>query len=80
MFVDYVERTVPIYGHRGEEAFRAYLLGSGAVRTWKRRAAKPLPDLGAAATIIVPDSPRVGVTRANRYEPELQRSPRSTVP
>jgi hypothetical protein len=29
---------------------------------------------GAAPTIIVPDNPKVGVTRADRYEPDLQRS------
>src|SRR5688572_23802307 len=29
---------------------------------------------GAAPTILVPDNPRVGVTKADRYEPELQRS------
>jgi transposase len=29
---------------------------------------------GHAPTILVPDNPRVGVTKADRYEPELQRS------
>jgi transposase len=29
---------------------------------------------GRAPTILVPDNPRVGVTKADRYEPELQRS------
>jgi hypothetical protein len=29
---------------------------------------------GYAPTILVPDNPRAGVTKADRYEPELQRS------
>lgn len=35
---------------------------------------RALEYYGAAPTIFVPDNPRVGVTRADRYEPELQRS------
>ncbi len=29
---------------------------------------------GSSPTILVPRNPRVGVTKADRYEPELQRS------
>src|ERR1700736_1502560 len=89
MFVDYAGRTVPIYGYGGVEAFRAHLFvaamgASGcayaeATRTeslpdWLGSHVRALEFYGAAPTIIVPDNPKVGVTRADRYEPELQRS------
>jgi transposase len=35
---------------------------------------RALEFYGNAPTILVPDNPKVGVTRADRYEPELQRS------
>jgi len=40
-------------------------------RLWSQLRA--LEYYGAASTILVPDDSRVGVTRAARYEPELQR-------
>jgi transposase len=89
LFIDYAGRTVPIYGMRGEEAFRAQLFvcamgASGyaymeATRSqglcdWLASHVRALEFYGAAPTILVPDNPKVGVTRADRYEPELQRS------
>jgi len=89
MFVDYAGRTVPILGYGGVEAYRAHLFvtamgASGcayaeATRTeslpdWLGSHVRALEFYGAAPTIIVPDNPKVGVTRADRYEPELQRS------
>ncbi|MGH7877864.1 MAG: IS21 family transposase [Candidatus Binataceae bacterium] len=89
LFVDYAGRTVPIYGRSGEEAFRAHLfvsaMGASGCAYMEATRSETLPDwlgshvraleyYGAAPTIIVPDNPRVGVTRADRYEPELQRS------
>ena len=89
LFVDYAGRTVPILGHGGTEAYRAHLFvtamgASGcayaeATRTeslpdWLGSHVRALEFYGAAPTIIVPDNPKVGVTRADRYEPELQRS------
>ena len=89
LFVDYAGRTVPIYGAHGEESFRAQLficaLGASgyayaeATRTqtlpdWLASHVRALEFYGMAPTIIVPDNPKVGVTRADRYEPELQRS------
>jgi transposase len=35
---------------------------------------RALEFYGACPTVLVPDNPKVGVTRADRYEPELQRS------
>lgn len=89
LFVDYAGRTVPIYGRSGEEAFRAQLfvsaMGASGCAYAEATRSQQLPDwlashvraleyYGAAPTIFVPDNPRVGVTRADRYEPELQRS------
>ncbi len=89
LFVDYAGRTVPIYGASCEEAFRAAIfvgaLGASgyayaeATRTatlpdWLGSHVRMLEFYGASPTILVPDNPRVGVTKADRYEPELQRS------
>jgi transposase len=89
LFVDYAGRTVPIYGGAGRVAFQAQLFiaamgASGcayaeATRTqtlsdWLGSHVRALEFYGAAPTIIVPDNPKVGVTRADRYEPDLQRS------
>jgi transposase len=89
LFVDYAGRTVPIYGARGEEAFRAHLfvsaMGASGCAYAEATRSESLPDwlashvralefYGAAPTILVPDNPKVGVTRADRYEPDLQRS------
>src|SRR5487761_2270945 len=89
LFVDYAGRTVPIYGTSCEEAFRASLfvgaLGASgyayveATRTatlpdWLGSHVRMLEFYGSSPTILVPDNPRVGVTKADRYEPELQRS------
>ncbi len=89
LFVDYAGRTVPIWGRSGEEAFRAQLFVSAmgasgcayaeATRTqslpdWLGSHVRALEYYGAAPTIFVPDNPRVGVIRADRYEPQLQRS------
>src|SRR5271166_3293502 len=89
LFVDYAGRTVPIYGATCEEMFRAALfvgaLGASgyayaeATRTatlpdWLGSHVRMLEFYGASPTILVPDNPRVGVTKADRYEPELQRS------
>jgi transposase len=80
---------VPIYGVHGEESFRAQLfigaLGASGYAYAEATRTQTLPDwlashvrvlefYGMAPTIIVPDNPKVGVTRADRYEPQLQRS------
>ena len=89
LFVDYAGRTVPIYGAACEEAFRASLfvgaLGASgyayaeATRTatlpdWLGSHVRMLEFYGSSPTILVPDNLRVGVTKADRYEPQLQRS------
>jgi transposase len=89
MFVDYAGRTVPIYGYGGQVAFQAHLfisaMGASGCAYAEATRSETLPDwlgshvralefYGVAPTIIVPDNPKVGVTRADRYEPDLQRS------
>jgi transposase len=89
LFVDYAGRTVPIYGASAEESYRASLfvgaLGASgyayaeATRTaslpdWLGSHVRMLEYYGASPTILVPDNPRVGVSKADRYEPQLQRS------
>jgi transposase len=89
LFVDYAGRTVPIYGVHGEEAFRAHLFvtamgasgcayaeatRSESLADWLASHVRALEFYGAAPTILVPDNPKVGVTKADRYEPDLQRS------
>lgn len=89
LFVDYAGRTVPIYGATCEEAYRAAIfvgaLGASGYAYAEATRTASLPDwlgshvrmlnfYGAAPTILVPDNLRVGVTKADRYEPQLQRS------
>jgi transposase len=89
LFVDYAGSTVPIWGASGQELYRAQLFVSAlgasgyayaeATRTeslpdWLGSHVRALAFYGASPTILVPDNPKVGVTKANRYEPDLQRS------
>ena len=85
----YAGPTVPVYGMRGDEAYRAHIfvcaLGASGYAYAEATRTETLPDwlgahvralgyYGAAPSILVPDNPRVGVTKADRYEPVLQRS------
>jgi len=89
LFIDYAGPTVPVYGMRGDEAYRAHIfvcaLGASGYAYAEATRTETLPDwlgahvralgyYGAAPSILVPDNPRVGVTKADRYEPVLQRS------
>ena len=84
LFIDYAGRTVPIYGYGGVEAFQAHLfitaLGASGYAYAEATRSETLPDwlgshvrafeyYGCAPTILVPDNPKVGITRADRYEP-----------
>ena len=89
VFVDYAGSTVAIYDARCEESYRAHIFVSAvgasgyayaeATRTmslpdWLASHVRMLEFYGASPAILVPDNPRVGVTKADRYEPQLQRS------
>lgn len=89
LFVDYAGRQVPIYGAQDEPALYASVFvavwGASnytyaeATRTqslpdWLGSHVRALTVSGGAPAIFVPDNPKVGVTKADRYEPILQRS------
>ena len=87
LFVDFPGRTIAIYDEAiGEKAFDAELLvavlgASGylfaeAVRSqqlihWVAAHVHAFEALGGAPAILVPDNLRSGVTRAHRYEPDV---------
>lgn len=89
LFVGYAGRQVPIYGAHGEPLLWASVFvavwGASnytyaeATRTqslpdWLGSHVRALTASGGAPAIFVPDNPKVGVTKADRYEPILQRS------
>jgi transposase len=89
LFVDYAGPTVPIHHAWGEVAFDASIfvsaLGASSYAFAEATRTQALPDwlgshvrafayYGGAPAILVPDNPKVGVTKADRYEPVLQRS------
>lgn len=87
LFVDFPGRTIPIYDERsGEKAFDAELfvavLGASnylyaeATRSqelvhWVAAHVRAFETLGGCPAIVVPDNLRSGVTKAHRYEPDL---------
>jgi transposase len=89
LFVDYAGPTVPIIDGRTGEMHKAQIfvavLGASnytyveATRTqqmadWIGAHARAFTFFGGVSEIVVPDNPKVGVNRACRYEPELNRS------
>ena len=89
LFVDYAGSTVTIHGPTPELSSEAAVFvavwGASnyayaeATRTqtlpdWLGSHVRALTAFGGVPSILVPDNPRVGVTKADRYEPILQRS------
>lgn len=89
LFVDYAGPTVPIIDGRTGEIHKAQIfvavLGASnytyveATRTqqmadWIGAHVRAFAFFGGVSEIVVPDNPKVGVNRACRYEPELNRS------
>lgn len=89
MFVDYPGQTLPIVDPATGEVTQAELfvavLGASSYTYAEATPSQALPDwiaghvhafeyFGGAPGIIVPDNLRAGVTRAHRYEPELNRT------
>jgi transposase len=89
LFIDYAGTQVPIYGAHSEPVIWASVFvavwGASnytyaeATRTqslpdWLGSHVRALTASGGAPAIFVPDNPKVGVTKADRYEPILQRS------
>jgi transposase len=89
MFVDYAGPTVPIVdpvtGEIHEAQIFVAVLGASNYTYAEATYSQQLPDwigshvrafefFGGAPKLVVPDNPRSGVTRADRYEPVLNRS------
>ncbi len=89
LFVDFAGQTLPIVDPTTGEVRQAQLfvavLGASNYTYAEALASQALPDWiaahvaafefsGACPRIVVPDNLRAGVTRAHRYEPELNRT------
>jgi transposase len=89
MFVDWAGDTIPIYDRGGGEPQRASLfvatLGASSYTFARATASQNLANwiechiqafefFQGTSKLVVPDNPRTGVTRACRYEPDLNRT------
>lgn len=89
MFVDWAGATIPIYDRESGEAKPASLfvaaLGASSYTFVQATLSQDLPNwidchvrafefFQGTTTLVVPDNPRTGVTRACRYEPDLNRT------
>ena len=89
MFVDYPGQTIPIVDPETGEVTQAELfvavLGASSYTYATATASQALPDwiaghvhafefFGGVPAIVVPDNLKAGVTRAHRYEPEINRT------
>lgn len=89
MFVDWAGDTVPVYdGKTGEPrpaSIFVAVLGASSYTFAEPRWTQTLPDwigahidafefFGGVPTIAVPDNPKTGVSKACRYEPDLNRT------
>lgn len=89
MFVDWAGDTVPIYARETGEAKPAFLfvavLGASSYTFARSTLSQELPNwidchiqalefFQGAPQLIVPDNPKTAVTRACRYEPDLNRT------
>lgn len=89
MFVDWAGDTIPIYDRETGEVQPASLfvaaLGASSYTFARAAASQDLPNwiechihafefFQGTTKLIVPDNPRTGVTRACRYEPDLNRT------
>jgi transposase len=89
VFLDWAGDTVPVYGRQTGEARPASIfvavLGASSYTFAEPRWTQTLPDwigahidafefFGGVPAIAVPDNPKTGVTKACRYEPELNRT------
>ena len=90
MFVDIAGQTVPVYDRETEAKtcdaqifvsalgassyIYAEALASQQLAPWLMAHVHAFQFYGGVSEIIVPDNPRVAVTRAHRYEPEINQS------
>ena len=69
-----VSVLVPVYNEEEYVAVSLQRVLDVSLPDWLASHVRALEFYGAAPTILVPDNPKVGVTKADRYEPDLQRS------
>jgi transposase len=89
MFVDWAGDTVPVYDRKSGEAEPASIfvavLGASTYTFSRAALGQSLPHwidchvqafefFGGTTKLLIPDNPRTGVTRACRYEPDLNRT------
>jgi transposase len=89
LFVDFAGQTLPIVDPETGEVWQAHLfvavLGASSYTYAEAVASQSLPDwidahvhafeaFGGCSAIIAPDNLKAGVTRAHRYEPDLNRT------
>jgi len=84
LFIDYAGPTVALTDGQRAHIFVAAMGASGycfamatpaqTARDWLGATARALAFFGGVPQLIVPDNPRALVTRANRYEPQLNDS------
>jgi transposase len=86
LFVDWAGATIPIYSRTGDETTEGHLfvavLGASSY-TWAEAAAdeqmvswltahmRAFEFFGGVTRLVIPDNPKTGVTRACRYDPDL---------
>jgi transposase len=86
MFVDWAGATIPVYDRHTGEAWQAPLfvatLGASSyawceatrdqqMESWLRTHVHAFEHFGGAPTLVIPDNTKTGVTRAHRYDPDL---------
>lgn len=89
LFVDYAGQTLPIVNHHSGEVHEAHVciavLGASNSTYVEATWTQSLPDwigshvrawaaLGGVPEIVVPDNLKAAVTKAHRYEPEINRT------
>ena len=86
MFVDWAGATIPVYDRHTGEAWQAPLfvatLGASSytwseatrdqqMESWLRAHVHAFEHFGGTPAIVVPDNTKTGVTKAHRYDPDL---------
>jgi transposase len=86
MFVDWAGATIPVHDRHTGEAWRAPLfvatLGASSytfagctrdqqMESWLRMHVRAFEHFGAIPALAVPDNTKTGVTKAHRYDPDL---------
>jgi len=82
MFVDWAGATIPVFSRVADEAWQAAVLGASSytdaeatrdqqMEAWIQAHIHALEFYGGAPRLVVPDNTKTGVTKACRYDPDL---------